>query len=111
MLNDVNIKEHVAGLKARLAVLDYICTGNLSRRYAVCGTKNCRCKAQPPQRHGPYYYWSRLQDGKLVQRVLSREDAAIVKRGIKNHGAVKALLRRWEKETVRVLKRSRGRQG
>jgi hypothetical protein len=103
--------KRLAVLKERLLRLDYMCSGNLGRRYTVCGVKNCRCKAQPPARHGPYYYWSRLLDKKVVQRVLSPEDAAIVAKGIKNYRQAKALLRKWEEETVRVLKISRGRQG
>ncbi len=100
----------IAALKARLLRLDHICSGNLRRRYAVCGSKNCRCKAQPPARHGPYYYWSRLLGGKVVQRVLSPEDAKIVARGSENYRRAKALLRQWEDETVRVLKASCDRQ-
>lgn len=98
-------------LKARLLRFDYVCSGNLQRRYMVCGTKNCRCKAQPPARHGPYYYWSRFLGGKVVQRVLSQEDAEIVARGIANYRAAKALLRNWEDETVRVLRASHDRKG
>lgn len=100
----------IAALRARFLRFDHICSGNLRRRYAVCGTKNCRCKAQPPERHGPYYYWSRLLGGKVVQRVLSKEDAKIVARGIANYREAKALLRRWEDETVRVFKVSRDRK-
>jgi hypothetical protein len=102
--------KRLAALKARILRFDYVCSGNLRRRYAVCGSKNCRCKAQPPARHGPYYYWSRLLGGKVVQRVLSREDAEIVARGIENYRQTKTLLRRWEEETVRVLKAPRDRQ-
>jgi hypothetical protein len=100
----------IAALKKRLLRLDYVCTGNLRRRYAVCGSKNCCCKAPSPQRHGPYYYWSRLLDRKVVQRVLSSQDAAIVARGIANYRKAKALLRKWEAQTVQGLKNSRARK-
>lgn len=98
----------VAALQRRIAGFDYVCSGNLRRRYTVCGTKNCRCKAQPPEPHGPYFYWSRLLAGKVVQRVLSPEQAKVVARGIKNYRAIRDLLRKWEDETVRTVESLRG---
>ena len=95
--------KRIAALQRRIAGFDYVCSGNLRQRYAVCGTENCRCKAQPPEPHGPYYYWSRLLGGKVVQRVLSREQADIVARGIANYREVRELLRKWEEETVRNI--------
>jgi hypothetical protein len=98
-----NSNKRIAALQRRIAGFDFVCSGNLRQRYTVCGTANCRCKAQPPEPHGPYYYWSRLLGGKVVQRVLSPEEAEIVARGIKNYREVRELLRRWEEETVRKL--------
>jgi hypothetical protein len=101
-------RKRVAALRGRIAGFDYVCSGNLRRRYAVCGTPNCRCKGRTAQPHGPYYYWSRLLSGKVVQRVLSPEQAEIVARGIKNYRQAKRLLRSWEEETVRDIKIRRG---
>ena len=98
-----DFKKRIAALQRRIAGFDYVCAGNLRQRYTVCGTENCRCKAQPPEPHGPYYYWSRLLGGRVVQRVLSREQAEIVGRGIENYREVRKLLRRWEEETVRSI--------
>lgn len=95
--------KRIAALKRRIAGMDYVCSGNLRRRYSVCGTHNCRCKAQAPEPHGPYYYWSRLLAGKVVQRVLSHKQAQIVASGIENYRAVRALLRQWEEETARNI--------
>lgn len=98
-----SFNKRIVALQRRIADFDYVCSGNLRQRYAVCGTVNCRCKAQPPEPHGPYYYWSRLLGGKVVQRVLSREQADIVARGIANYRDVRELLRKWEEETVRSI--------
>ena len=106
-----SFSKRIEALRRKLADFDYICSGNLRLRYAVCGTPNCRCKAQPPEPHGPYHYWSRLISGKVVQRVLSPEQAKIVARGIENYREARALLRRWEAETVRSLEiRSRAKR-
>jgi hypothetical protein len=96
-------RKRTASIQRRIAGFDYVCSGNLRRRYTVCGTESCRCKARPAEPHGPYHYWSRLLAGKVVQRVLLQEQAVIVAKGIKNYRQVKALLRRWEEETVRAM--------
>ena len=87
-----------------------MCSGNLRRRFTVCGTLNCRCKAKSPAPHGPYFYWSRLRDGKVVQRVLSLDQAKIVAKGIGNYRTLKALLRKWEDETLRSIETRRARK-
>lgn len=105
--SSLRLNKRIALLRGRIARFDFVCSGNLRRRYAVCGTKNCRCKAQPPALHGPYYYWSRLLGGKVVQRVLSAEDAEVVAQGIENYREARELLRKWEEETVRIMETSR----
>jgi hypothetical protein len=98
-----NQLNRVAALKKQLAGLDYVCSGNLRRRYTVCGIKNCMCQDKRPRPHGPYYYWSRLIDSKIVQRVLSVEQAKLVGKGISNYRRARELLRKLEAETVRVI--------
>lgn len=99
--------QRITALHRRIGRSDPLCSGNLRRRYTVCGTKNCSCKADPPEPHGPYFYWSRLLGGKVVQRVLSQDQARIVGRGIENYKKVKGLLRQWEGETVRHIDNQR----
>ena len=41
--------------------------------------------------------------GRVVQRVLAPEDADIVARGIENYREARALLRKWEEETVQII--------
>lgn len=94
-------------LKRQLASLDHVCTGTLVRRTLICGKANCRCKARPPALHGPYYYWSRRLDGRLVSRVLSSSQAKIVRTGIHNYRRALELLRKWEAHTVRVLEQQK----
>ena len=95
--------KRIGALRRQLARLDYVCSGNLRRRFAACGTKNCHCKAKPPALHGPYYYWSRLLGGKVVQRVLSLQQAKLVTRAIKNYRQARRLLRKWEAETSQII--------
>ena len=72
-----------------------------------CGRDYCGCKKDEEQRHGPYYYWNRLQKGKLLSQLLSPAQAQIVKQAIDNHWAIKRILRSWERETIKVLQASK----
>ena len=45
-------------LAAQLADIGLIRSGSLTRRYTRCTTPGCRCHADPPQPHGPYYQWT-----------------------------------------------------
>lgn len=42
-------------LAAELAGLDHALPGSLLLRWMRCGKTNCRCKADPPTLHGPYF--------------------------------------------------------
>src|SRR5664280_297961 len=46
-------------LAAELATVGFISQGSIVHRYTSCGNPGCRCQGDPPQRHGPYYQWSR----------------------------------------------------
>ena len=56
-----------------LAALDFCLPGSLSTRQMRCGKPGCRCKADPPQLHGPYTYWTRTVGGRTVAQLLSTE--------------------------------------
>ena len=91
-------------LRKRLLDFEYVCSGSLHRRWMSCGRHYCGCKNDEDQRHGPYYYWSHLQQGKLMTQLLSQDQAKIAKQAIKNYKAIKAILRVWEQETIKVLR-------
>jgi hypothetical protein len=57
----------------------------------------------PAARHGPYYEWGHMKDGKLVHRMISTRQAARLRAAIKNYRTVRRLLRAWEAETERVI--------
>lgn len=49
--------------------------GTLTERRTRCSSPGCRCRADPPALHGPYYSWTRKINGKTVTRTLSPEQA------------------------------------
>ncbi len=71
-------------LKNRLHDLGFAIAGTVSERYTVCGVTACRCQADPPQRHGPYYQYSRKVAGKTVSRRLTAEQAEQYRQWIAN---------------------------
>ena len=60
-------------IRAELAEIGFILPGTVLRRQTRCGRANCRCHADPPQLHGPYWWWTRRVEGKTVTRILSDE--------------------------------------
>ena len=54
----------------------------------------------PAERHGPYFEWSRLINGKLKHKVVSPEQAQLLKQAIANKREIQALLAQWEEETA-----------
>jgi hypothetical protein len=55
--------------------LGFIASGSLIERYTVCASPGCRCHADPPTRHGPYYQYTRKVAGKTVTARLTAEQA------------------------------------
>lgn len=95
--------EHVAGIRQVLSRIEFACSGTLLERRKVCGKPNCRCAQDPAQRHGPYYEWTRRHQGALLHRVVTAEQAQMIRKFIRNHRAILKLLRSWERETVLVI--------
>ena len=57
----------------RLAEIGFALPGSITERMMTCGKQSCRCRSDPPQRHGPYLQWTRTVDGKTVTKLLSPE--------------------------------------
>ena len=62
-------------LIGQIAALGWILPGSLSERFTRCGNPTCRCRADPPQLHGPYPTWTRKVNNKTVTRTLTSEQA------------------------------------
>jgi len=62
---------------AEVATLGLVLRGSIARRLTRCGNPGCRCHADPPMLHGPYYIWTRKVAGKTVTAQLKPEDAAL----------------------------------
>jgi len=95
--------ERLRALREQINAVDLICSGNLLRRTKTCGKPACRCATDPSGRHGPYWEWTRRERGRLVHRVVSPQHAAALAGAIRDGRRIRALLRRWERESIRIL--------
>ena len=100
----------IAGIRRQIAAMGLVAQGTLSKRTKVCGRANCRCAQDPATRHGPYYEWTRRENGRYVHTVISAEQAEELVVAIENYKQVLVLLTRWSLETARVLKIKTGRK-
>lgn len=98
-----NAQARIDDIKLRIAGLDLVCSGTLIKRMKVCGKPACRCATAPDARHGPYYEWGRMVRGKLVNRMVTRERAALLRAAIAHYRTVRRLLRTWEQQSVRII--------
>jgi uncharacterized protein DUF6788 len=79
-------------LAERVAEIGYIAAGSITCRHTRCGTAGCRCHADPPQPHGPYWQWTTKIDGKTVTRRLSPTEADLYQQWINNDRELRALI-------------------
>jgi hypothetical protein len=79
-------------LATELAGLGLISPGSLVVRQTSCGKPGCRCRADPPRRHGPYHQWSRAVAAKTVSRRLDEREAALYREWIANRRRLDAIV-------------------
>ena len=87
-------------LAAELATVGFISPGSVVSRYTSCGKPGCRCRADPPQRHGPYYQWSRAAAGKTVSRRLNEAEAELYRSWIANRRRLEQIIAQMEQTSA-----------
>ena len=83
-------------LAAELAEIGFIIPGSLVARRTSCGKAGCRCQGDPPQRHGPYYQWSRAIAGKTISRRLNETEADLYRDWIANRHRLAQIISKME---------------
>lgn len=78
------VRERYQQRATELAQVGFMLKGSLVQRFLPCGTPNCRCHADPPRLHGPYWQWSRRVEGKTVSRMLPEEQVPRYQKWIEN---------------------------
>lgn len=85
-------RKRYRALAAQIAELGFISPGSVVHRRTFCGKPGCRCQADPPQPHGPYYQWTRKLAGKTVTRRLSPREAELYTEWINNQRRLNELV-------------------
>ena len=89
-------------LATELATIGLIHSGSVTRRYTRCGTPGCRCHADPPQPHGPYYQWTAKVKGKTVTRRLSPAEAELYREWIANDRRLRHLIQQMRQVAAKA---------
>ncbi len=97
------ILDRITGIQRTIRQVDLLCSGTLVKRTKICGKPGCRCAHDPAARHGPYYEWGYMKEGRQVHRMIPPGQATRLRRAISNYRKVRRLLRRWEAESVRLM--------
>src|SRR5438132_8322876 len=84
-------------LAAEVADVGFISPGSLVQRYTSCGRPDCRCQADPPQLHGPYWQWSKALAGKTVRRTVTDEQVPLYQEWIANRRRLRQIIAKIEK--------------
>ena len=78
-------------LKAQIAQVGFVRSGSVVRRYMPCGKPGCRCQADPPKPHGPYWQYSHKVAGKTITRRLTPDQARLYQQWIANRRRIHQL--------------------
>jgi len=92
---EANLQKQIEKLKRDLAALGDLRPGSLSTQYNVCGSPGCKCKAEPPIKHGPYYQVSYTRKGKSSTKFVKKEVLPEVRKQLKNYERMKLLIEKW----------------
>jgi len=98
-LSDDHQKQEVRAIAKELAGIARsakVLPGSLTSRRTRCGRSGCKCMADPPEPHGPYWQWTRKEAARTVCRWLADDQAADYKTWIANDRRLHELVARLE---------------
>jgi Family of unknown function (DUF6788) len=95
-------QDRAARIAAELASLGFALPGTLIQRHVRCGKPRCRCHADPPVLHGPYWQWTRKTGGKTVTRLVADDQLDDYRQWLDNHRRLRALVAELEALTLAI---------
>jgi hypothetical protein len=103
-------KDRAARIAAELAGLGLALPGTLMQRSVRCGWAGCRCHADPPALHGPYWQWTRKRAGQTVSRLVPDDQVDDYRQWIDNHRRLRELVAELEDLTLAIADQRAGRR-
>lgn len=98
-------RQHLVDL---LAEHGGILPGGIVERMMKCGKPGCRCKADPPQLHGPYIQWGYSKGRKRFTRWLTAEQAERYRPEVERGRRFTELLVQLDEVEIRRAERAEG---
>jgi len=98
-------RQHIA---REIAAIDAVLPGSVVIRSMPCGKPNCRCKADPPQLHGPYIQWTRKVNGRTRTRTLTPDQLARYQPWFDNARRLRELLTQLETLSLQAADNAEG---
>lgn len=92
----------------KLAAIDFALPGTVLTRMMRCGNKGCRCRAEPPQLHGPYLQWTRKEGGKTITKMISQDQLDRYQPWLDNARQLRELVHQLETLTIQTVQRAEG---
>ena len=89
-------------LASEILELGFVQQGTVVSRYTYCRTPGCRCHADPPQPHGPYWQWTRYDSGKTTTRRLDERQARLYQEWMANRRRLAEIVQELEKIGARA---------
>lgn len=86
------LQRRYRALTDQIRDLGFIATGSVIERFTVCTAAGCRCHADPPQRHGPYFQHTRKIAGKTITTRLTTKQAQRYREQIANRRQLDELI-------------------
>src|SRR5487761_1335629 len=90
-------------LSAELSPGGFISSGSVVRRFVTCGKPNCRCHADPPQLHGPYWMLNQPPGVQPRTRHLTEAQARLYQEWIANRRQLTRAMKEMEKVSLRAV--------
>ena len=91
-----------AAIAAEFASIGLALPGTLIERHVRCGKPGCRCHADPPVLHGPYWQWTRKTGGKTITRLVPDEQLDDYRQWLDNDRRLRALVVELEALTLAI---------
>jgi hypothetical protein len=89
------LEQRIETIKRDIAALGDLRPGAMSLQYNICGNPSCRCKADPPLKHGPYPQVSFTWRGKSTTQSVRADDVEEVGLQLENYHRLRELVDEW----------------
>ena len=100
---DATQRSEAKRLREAIARVGFVLPGTLAQRRTRCGYAGCHCHAEPPQLHGPYWFWTRKVAAKTVTRLLTDEQVADYQAWFDNAKTLRSLVSELETLSLRIV--------